>query len=181
MVAPAITRLPGETYEEWKKRYRREYWRIPENKRRQKERDANRSPESRRRKAECEDRRLQDPEKKKCKANCSAEWHKNNPHAVAAHAAARRARKRQAQPPWVDPAELKMPHIDAERLTRETGIPHHVDHIVPLGGKNVCGLHVPWNLRVIPANENLSKGNRLTPEVLELCHSTLQETLLLSA
>lgn len=70
------------------------------------------------------------------------------------------ARLRQATPTWVDPAELGKFRQEARRLTKETGIPHHVDHIWPIIHEDFCGLNVPWNLRVIPAKKNMSKHNK---------------------
>ena len=76
----------------------------------------------------------------------------------------REERKRNATPMW-----LTKDHINEIEnyywLAREcetfTGDKYHVDHIVPLQGKNVCGLHVPWNLQVLPADVNMKKGNKL--------------------
>lgn len=42
----------------------------------------------------------------------------------------------------------------------ETGIPHHVDHIIPLQGENICGLHIPENLQILKATDNRKKGNK---------------------
>jgi hypothetical protein len=105
------------------------------------------------------------PEKKKQSAvKAARKWQKNNPEKHCAINASRRAKKHLATPKWLTDRELSQ--IDATYLyskvkTRITGIQHHVDHIVPLKGATVCGLHVPWNLRVIPALENIRKKNKL--------------------
>lgn len=76
-----------------------------------------------------------------------------------------RADKRNAALPWLSAEQRKQilsAYDEAVALTKSTSIRHEVDHIVPLRGKAVSGLHVPWNLQVIPMRENRSKGNRLT-------------------
>jgi hypothetical protein len=66
---------------------------------------------------------------------------------------------RLATPRWVNRMEIKAIYRLAAETTLKTGVPHDVDHIHPLQGLICCGLHVPWNLRVIPASENRSKSN----------------------
>ena len=86
-----------------------------------------------------------------------------NPDKINALTAKRRASKLQATPTWLTPEQHKQIlefYTEAKRLEQETGIKHHVDHIVPLQGLNVCGLHVPWNLQVITAEENVRKSNK---------------------
>jgi len=92
----------------------------------------------------------------------------DNLHIYAANAAARRAAKQQATPPWLTEDHLTMMKIAyqmAELMSERMGIKFHVDHIHPLRGENLCGLHVPWNLQVITEAENIAKGNRLLDKV----------------
>lgn len=91
------------------------------------------------------------------------QYAKENPEWKAAHCAKRRSRKLRACPDWLTQEQLNkietFYHL-AKRLFKETGIPHHVDHIVPLQGKSVSGLHVPWNLQVLTASDNSKKSNK---------------------
>lgn len=112
------------------------------------------------------------------------EWHKRNPGARNAaanawvkrnapygayRASVRRAQKLQATPKWCDAEFEQFAISEAYRLSetrsKMTGVKHHVDHIVPLLSKSVCGLHCSANLQVIPAFVNQSKNNRHWPQM----------------
>ena len=91
-------------------------------------------------------------------------YYRANKHIFIEGAAIRRARKKSACPPWLtmdDRRKMRAIYKESARLSIETGIQHHVDHIHPLAGKYSCGLHVPWNLQILTASENQAKYNRL--------------------
>tara|TARA_R100001086_G_C11838373_1_gene258437 strand:+ start:691 stop:1407 length:717 start_codon:yes stop_codon:yes gene_type:complete len=78
----------------------------------------------------------------------------------AANETKRRANKLNATPAWADFKKIEILYKKAKWLEELTGLKYHVDHIVPLKGKNVCGLHVWNNLQILEASINCSKGNR---------------------
>lgn len=111
--------------------------------------------------------------------DCAAQWRMANPDHentkivkrrwASAHSeqknadtAKRRAAKLQRTPLWLTLTHHKQIdrfYWESAEVSKLIGEFYHVDHIVPLQGKTVSGLYVPWNLQILPAKENLSKGN----------------------
>jgi hypothetical protein len=83
---------------------------------------------------------------------------------VSYHASKRRTARLNRTPHWADMKAIRAVYAEAQRLTRETGIAHHVDHIIPLQGELVSGLHVPNNLQLLTASENSKKHNHYEVE-----------------
>ena len=87
-----------------------------------------------------------------------------NPELYKSLTSVRKRRHKNATPSWVTKEQklmMRQLYLEAMRLTKLTGERYVVDHIVPLINPTVCGLHVPWNLRVITQAENLKKSNKL--------------------
>lgn len=82
---------------------------------------------------------------------------------LAKYHAYRRAFKISATPNWISKSSFKEIYRKARQVSRETGIEHQVDHIIPLNHRLVCGLHVPWNLQVLTRAENARKHNHFVP------------------
>ena len=88
----------------------------------------------------------------------------NNKGRVNAHTVRRRLAKINRTPAWLTPDDhwiIEQAYELAAMRTKMFGFSWHVDHTLPLQGKTVSGLHVPTNLQVIPAVENIRKGNRV--------------------
>jgi hypothetical protein len=106
--------------------------------------------------------RKKHPEKSK---SVMASYAKKNKSIINAIGARRRALKALASPQWSNRSDIRAFYETAAGLSMLTGDWYHVDHIVPINSKYVCGLHVAANLRVITATENSKKGNRYWPDM----------------
>jgi hypothetical protein len=91
----------------------------------------------------------------------AAQWAKENSHKKRSYRAKRRAAILNATPSWANFKAIEELYKQAGTLSKTNSIKYEVDHIVPLQGKTVSGLHVHWNLQVIPTAKNRSKGNRI--------------------
>jgi len=95
-----------------------------------------------------------------------SKWKKNNRGKMNSYTANRRAANIMATPVWISDSqllEIREIYDLAKELQWLSEEPLHVDHIIPLQGKTVSGLHVPWNLQILPASLNVAKGNKLLP------------------
>jgi hypothetical protein len=104
----------------------------------------------------------------KTRALCR-KWAKDNPLKMLETNAKRRAQKAKAIPAWAndefDAFVMQEAYDVAKSRSTATGIPWHVDHVVPLRSEFVCGLHCSANIQVITAMENHVKGNRVWPSM----------------
>ena len=107
-------------------------------------------------------KRQQTPERHAEKA-ANERKNRKKPHRQAARAAERMARiaaQLERTPPWADLMTIRQIYDTSHWITKVTGLEHHVDHIIPMRGKLVSGLHIAENLRVLPGPENLTKGSK---------------------
>lgn len=90
-------------------------------------------------------------------------WAKRNPDKCNAKQMKYKVSKKNRTPPWLTKDHLKQIeefYTRAKIAEDFTGVKYDVDHIEPIQGKDICGLHVPWNLQLLPKKENMKKGNR---------------------
>jgi hypothetical protein len=100
---------------------------------------------------------------KKCDALHKANWRKNNPHKHSSTNARHHAKKLERMLKWGKQhlkKEIENWYRRAKLATIFMNEQYEVDHIEPLQGKDVCGLHVPWNLQLLTKKDNIKKGNR---------------------
>ena len=89
----------------------------------------------------------------------SLRWHKRNKAKRRMIDATRRAAESNATVSWSNKDKIRKIYENARQLELQDGIPRHVDHIIPIRGKLISGLHVHNNLQILPASDNLKKSN----------------------
>lgn len=99
----------------------------------------------------------------KVTSSTGKEYSRCSPAKENAKTSRKRTQMLRAIPPWADMSKVLEFYEECQRVTAETGVPHHVDHIVPIQSKYVCGLHCEMNLQILTGTENIRKGNKHWP------------------
>ena len=100
------------------------------------------------------------------KAENNAAYSKRYPEKTRATRMLRIATTLRATPRWADIAAIKAIYAECVQTQNRTGVKHEVDHIVPLRGRTVCGLHVHWNLQILSRTENRKKWIKFSHEFI---------------
>ena len=95
----------------------------------------------------------------------TAQWRRSNPGASNAQRAARKAVKLRSTPKWASKKAINAIYREAAQRSKADGVSYHVDHVVPLRHRLVCGLHCEANLQILTAKENLTKHNSWWPDM----------------
>lgn len=106
---------------------------------------------------------------RECNRKAVSEFQKRNRDKNCAKTSQYRSKKLNAVPKWLskeDVAKMRSIYKSCKLISKKTGIRHEVDHIVPLNHPLVQGLHVPWNLQILTAEENKKKSNSLIEEIV---------------
>ena len=123
-------------------------------------------PEIRHQRKLAANRRYERNNPEKVKAS-KEKWANKNKHVGMEIVRRRQCAQRNATPAWADRQAMQAIYAESKRIEIETGVPQDVDHIVPIQGKTVCGLHCGANLRVIPRHDNRTKHNTWWPDMWE--------------
>ncbi len=105
--------------------------------------------------------RNRNPDKiKQINKKAGAKWAKNNKGLRGAISRRRQIALINRTPAWADHEKINIIYMECEKITKETGVPHEVDHVIPLQGQYISGLHVHDNLQIIERSKNRSKQNK---------------------
>lgn len=106
------------------------------------------------------------PERRASVDRRSREWARRHPETEWAKTVRRRTALLRRNVAWADTIKIKALYIEAKKRESETGVPHQVDHVIPLRGETVSGLHWEGNMQVLPRLENIRKSNKLIEAIV---------------